>query len=93
MKLFDDNLANKLKKRVGQKYRPSNGTEGDIFTSYYCANCLNEEWMHTGNDNDKKCEILSNTMIFDIDLKEYPSEWQYTKEGQPTCTAFKARTC
>jgi hypothetical protein len=30
-KLFCDDLAYKLKNRVGQKYQPSNGSEGEHF--------------------------------------------------------------
>jgi len=89
MEMYDQDLATLLKKEAGKKYRPSNGSEGEIFTDYYCARCVREEFMHTMNDNDKKCEILTSTMFFDVDDEKYPSEWQYTKDGQPTCTAFE----
>ena len=65
-------------------YQPSNGTEGEAFISTYCMNCINEEWMHDNNSN-KKCEILSNTMIYNVKDKEYPKQWCY-KDGKPTCT-------
>lgn len=71
-----------------KKYYPSNGTEGEIFISHFCMNCIHEKWLHTQVDSDKKCEILSNTMIYNKQDKEYPSEWTYDDAGNPTCTAF-----
>jgi hypothetical protein len=62
------------------KYRPSNGTEGMQFEDEFCDKCE--------HDNGTNCEILFNTMIFDIDDEEYPEEWQIV-EGKPTCTKFE----
>ena len=74
---------------MSRKYQPSNGTEGMMFMENYCEQCLHEKWIHTQNDNDLKCEILSNTMIYTIKDKEYPSEWIYNENEKPTCTKFK----
>lgn len=71
-----------------RKYRPSNGIESMCFMENFCEQCIHEKWSHTQDDNDKKCEILSRTMIFDIDEPEYPSEWTYDENG-PTCTKFQ----
>jgi len=72
-----------------RKYQPSNGTEGMIFTEQYCEQCLHEKWMHTQNDDDLKCEILSDSMVYDINDKEYPSEWQYNEKDEPICTKWQ----
>lgn len=29
-------------KRAGEKYRPANGTEGEIFMETYCYRCAND---------------------------------------------------
>ena len=72
-----------------KKYRPSNGTEGDCFMSRFCYHCLHEQYLITGKDEDKKCNILSSSMIYGIDEDGYPSEWTYDREGKPTCLNYK----
>ena len=74
---------------MAKRYRPSNGTEGCCFIETYCMNCIHEKFSHTYNDDDKKCDILSRTMIYEINEKEYPEEWQYDENNRPCCTAFK----
>lgn len=66
--------------KAGQKYQPSNGTEGDLFMSYFCFRCE--------RDKDHDCDILARTMAHRTEDAEYPVEWQYRADGQPTCTAF-----
>lgn len=73
---------------AGQSFRPSNGTEGMMFMDAFCDNCLHEKWSHTHNDHDKKCPILSATMLYDKKEKGYPEEWVYNDEGWPVCTAW-----
>lgn len=68
-------------------YVPSNGTEGMAFIEEFCDNCIHEKWSHTHNDDDKKCDILSRSMLCSVTEKDYPREWQYVA-GRPTCTAF-----
>lgn len=74
---------------AGEPFRPSNGTEGMFFTSAFCENCIHEKWIHTQNDDDKKCGILSDSMIFDLKDEEYPKQWVFDAEGWPVCTAWK----
>lgn len=62
-----------------ERYRPANGTEGDIFMESFCDRCVN------GAD----CEIQDATMAFDVDDPEYPAEWIEDDDG-PRCTAFVA---
>lgn len=69
-------------------YRPSNGTEGMIFTDHYCDHCIHEKFSHTQKEGDKKCDILTATMLYDTNDKEYPKEWCYI-DDTPTCTNWK----
>lgn len=67
-----------------RRYRPSNGTEGHIFTDKFCMNCINCD---PNPEGSTQCEILCRTLVYDVDDKEYPDEWQYV-DGVPTCTAW-----
>ena len=72
-----------------EKYRPSNGTEGEWFQAKFCENC-------TKDSEARPCRILGYTMIFDVDDKDYPKQW--VKDvgaewpGNPRCTAFSDRS-
>ena len=33
-------------------------------------------------------QALAGTLVFDLDDDEYPDEWTYDADGNPTCTAF-----
>ena len=61
-----------------KKYRPSNGTEGELFEDAFCSNCKH-------NDN---CDIVFRTMSFDVDDDEYPNEWIYDKDNKPRCVNY-----
>jgi len=69
-----------------KKYRPSNGTEGEIFMTSFCDQCIHD------NGETKLCHIIGRTMALDIDDPGYPCEWQYGDDGQPKCTKFKKDT-
>ena len=67
-----------------EPYRPSNGTEGEIFMEGFCYRCTKEP----------DCEILSNTLALDIDDRDYPKEWRRRTDsngwpGTAECTAFE----
>lgn len=66
-----------------EKYRPSNGSEGESFMAQFCERCIHEDW------EEKNCPIIGLTMAYWEDEPEYPSEWTYDKEGKPTCTKFE----
>lgn len=73
-----------------EKYRPSNGTEGDGFISAWCGKC--ERSGRPGKPCDAGhevlgCSIVGRTMAFNIEDTEYPDEWIHGKDG-PECTAF-----
>lgn len=72
-----------------EKQRPSNGGEGCEFQGSFCDQCAHEKYTHTGNDNDPMCPIFSRAVMYDVDDPEYPNEWTYDENGQPTCTNFK----
>jgi len=86
-------LADMRIERAGQKYQPSNGTEGEIFRDAWCCQCQRDKSMREGADfdecdDDECCDIIANTMAYDVDDPEYPEEWQFGIDGQPRCTAF-----
>lgn len=60
-----------------------------MFTESFCDRCIHEKWSHTQNDNDKKCDILSRSMVYDTIEEGYPKEWMFNDEGWPVCTAWK----
>ena len=81
-RLFTDAHAARLAlSAVGQRYRPSNGTEGEMFYDRWCAACR-----HDINDD---CPIFAATLIYDCDDPGYPDAWQYGADGQPLCTMFE----
>jgi hypothetical protein len=63
-------------------YRPSNGTEGDIFLANWCESCA------SGSNEDDPCRVQMYAFNFNIDDDEYPSEWIY-RNGVPTCTVYQ----
>lgn len=59
-------------------YRPSNGTEGEMFHEKWCYQCTHY---------DDPCEIQFRSMSFEKTDPEYPQEWQMV-DGKPACIAF-----
>jgi len=78
--IYESDYADVLKEKAGESYRPSNGTEGMIFMGKYCDHC--QLW------DQGACEIQFHSMLYEVEEKEYPSEWIIDEDGQPTCTAF-----
>ncbi len=77
--IFTDKLAESFKECAGEKYVPSNGTEGGLFMDAFCEKCTKVDC----------CDIVVHTMFLSVEDEAYPKEWQYTKDGQPTCTEFE----
>lgn len=69
-----------------EKYRPSNGSEGCDFESWFCDRCVKDRDWRENEDNP--CEIHNNALVYDENDEDYPKEWIYDKDGNPTCTAF-----
>lgn len=63
-------------------YRPSNGTEGDLFMAEWCQQCALADYDGTG------CTIQLRALAHDIYDPEYPAEWNFTIGGYPQCSAF-----
>lgn len=71
---------------MSKRYRPSNGTAGDIFMSEFCEQCVKA---NMAEDSDRApCPILGRMMGYGIDAPEYPDELTYDENNDPTCTAF-----
>lgn len=73
---------------MSRMYRPTSGTEGEMFIGHFCRNCIHGKYEHTRDINDKPCEIISFSFMCDINDKDYPEEWIYDDKDKPTCTAF-----
>ena len=91
--IYPISLAESLKGKAGEKYRPANGYEGEIFFSFWCRHCQRDKAMREGYDindcyDDEKCDILRNSMEFNVDEDDYPHQWTYGLDGQPCCTSF-----
>lgn len=75
-----------MNKLCGKSWRPSNGTEGEIFIDDFCAQCIHEKFWHTQDHADKQCEIFNRNLLEDMGV-EIP-ELIYDERGMPTCTSF-----
>jgi len=71
---------------AGQPYMPSNGTEGMHFHDKFCMQCI-----HCNPDpsGKKQCDILCASLCFSIGDADYPKEWVYDENDNPSCTAWK----
>lgn len=73
------------------RYRPSNGTEGEIFMERFCFRCTKFPDDPMAPD---QCEILGNSFCYEIDDPKYPKEWIANDASglqDPRCTAFQPR--
>jgi len=77
-------MTDEIKELANKPYRPSNGSEGDWFQGVFCEKCIFDDY-----ENDIYCDILGDSMAFNIDDKEYPKEWVYDNSGRPICTKFE----
>lgn len=75
-RIFPPELAKLLESRIGRPFRPSNGTEGELFMGCWCADCR----------RDGECRIPTQSMVFPLGDPQYPHQWQYGPDGQPRCT-------
>jgi hypothetical protein len=73
-----------IKELAEKPYRPANGTEGEMFKEWFCDKCRAQE-------KEKLCEILSCSMMYEINEIEYPAEWTHNDKGQPICIAFEQK--
>lgn len=78
--IYTDDHAERLKDRSGQRWRPANGTEAEMFLEMSCDGCDIVK-IYGG-----PCDILDRAFMCDIDHPEYPDELQIGINGQPVCT-------
>lgn len=71
----------------GKPYRPSNGTEGDMFQEGWCAHCKRDKAFRADPDREEGCNILARSMAYSVGEQGYPVEWIWQR-GRPVCTAF-----
>lgn len=88
-KLFTENHAKLVRIHGGGAYRPSNGSEGQMFMKRWCEKCKRDQAYQEGTGDS--CAIIANAMAYDVDSPYYPSEWRYDNEGQPMCSAFEEK--
>lgn len=91
--IYPADFAAMLVERAGQKYRPSNGTEGELFFDAWCCHCQRDRSMREGApieecDDNERCDIIADTFSYAVDNPKYPAAWQYGPDGQPRCTGF-----
>ena len=77
--LYPESLAKLIRESNEAHYRPSNGSEGELFMASWCDNCQKQP----------VCDIPGNAMAFGVSDPLYPPEWTYDECGQPCCTAFE----
>lgn len=79
-------------------YRPSNGTEGDIFNSQWCHNCTVDHdggWHDPDRQDGDSCPILMNALVGENSYPNEmgPPEWQhrggYGRGSETRCTEFQ----
>lgn len=73
----------------GKPYRPSNGTDGMAFTETYCDRCEKDALFRETEGELGGCQLLSNSMLYELGEEGYPAEWVYNESRCPTCTAFE----
>jgi len=83
IKIYTDKLAEQYKECAGQKWQPSDNSEFQLFAEKFCDQCMH------GRRTIPICKIFFKGMAYDYFEEEYPKEWQYGTDGQPTCTAFR----
>ena len=72
-------------------YRPSNGTEGQMFADRFCDRCKHDDAFQKGGDAEDGCPIIAKTMSYYADDVQYPPEWISDDDCglvNPRCTAY-----
>jgi len=81
-------------------YRPSNGTEGDIFRFNTCDRCIHDHSWHTPPfEADESCPIIMDALAGEHSYPNPlgPPQWEgrWMPEGwqEARCTEFKPCEC
>lgn len=80
-----------------EAYRPSNGTEGEIFMSCFCFRCKRDQKFSETQEAQDGCPIVADAFCYSIDDPKYPKEWVRNSSADVTliggegarCTAFE----
>lgn len=76
-----------------KSYRPSNGTEGMMFTERFCERCKHDARYRETDDGADGCPILAATYRYEVDSEKYPKEWIVNLDDPigltSRCTAFE----
>lgn len=70
--------------KAGKPYRPSNGTEGDLFVNAWCTDC----YRFDAEDGPLDCPVFEGMFCHEIGEEGYPEELVWADNGQPLCKAF-----
>jgi len=54
----------------------------------WCNQCERDRAYRESEGCEPGCEILVNTMAYEVDDPRYPVQWVYGQDGKPRCTAF-----
>lgn len=71
-----------------EPYRPSNGTDGELFMSRFCDRCKHDAKFRETQDAEDGCPIIVRAFAYLTDEPGYPTEWIEDDQG-PRCTAFE----
>lgn len=75
--------------KPGDPYRPSNGTEGEIFIAGWCNRCQRDAAHRRSDGSRPGCDILARSFAHEIGEEGYPSEWVYGPKGEGICKAWQ----
>jgi len=70
-------------------YRPSNGTEAELFFEKFCYGCKHYVEDETTGSMDCNLNIILAAEINNFEDPNFPDEWRYDENGTPTCTNFQ----
>jgi hypothetical protein len=69
-----------------QPWKPTSVHEADTFHGMHCVNCKLRP-----KSFGVACGIWRTAEMYDVADVKYPTEWQYTDEGKPVCTAYQVQ--
>lgn len=64
-------------------WKPGTQVEADAFRANHCATCTKRP-----KTFGVSCIIWQTAKVYSVGESKYPTEWQYTDEGRPVCTAY-----
>ena len=93
IRFYPPDYAAMLREHAGEKWRPSNGSEGMEFIGSWCGTCQldkvqNGEVPADKAGKDDLCQIIGDTFIYDVEDHQYPKAWCINDDGQPCCTSY-----